>query len=215
MPDDDAFSNNEQWESRDEAEYWFRDAADLARFRICRPEWYTAHATNYVDVLCWIFKRRMNAEWTGPTPEPAEEDDSTDDTQQQTLMTDGGQCTDTDAPDWWQERQEYIREAVDKGWPYWRVVVRLDCHDGKQIFGAHAPHRSGAKTRVQYLLDDSCDVVEWVRTYIPRPSWDCSKCHTHEAMITVPNLRGPWDWECTVCDYRTVGHPQNPEKESQ
>lgn len=120
----------------------------------------------------------------------------------------------TDQPDWFKERQEYNRHALEHGWPYWRVVLRLDVRDGEQIYGDHAPHRAAAKKRVRKLLDDDCTVTEWVDTYIPRPSWDCPNCRTHECMSTVPNMRGKWDWECMCCRYRTVGHPQDPEEEA-
>lgn len=119
----------------------------------------------------------------------------------------------TEQPDWYEERQEYIRHASERGWPYWRVICTLDCRTGEQIFGAHAPHRAGAKQRVAELLDDECTVTDWGRAYIPRASWDCPSCRTHEAMTSVPNMRGKWDWECTCCSYRTVGHPQDPEQE--
>lgn len=35
----------------------------------------------------------------------------------------------TERPEWWKERQEYIRHATEEGWPIWRVVVHLDCRE--------------------------------------------------------------------------------------
>jgi hypothetical protein len=60
------------WESRAEASYWFEDAANIARYRVQRPDRYTANAGDYVNVLCWVFQTRMKAEWTGPPVQSSE-----------------------------------------------------------------------------------------------------------------------------------------------
>lgn len=117
-------------------------------------------------------------------------------------------------PEWVKREQEHLEHAHEQGWPHWTVSVRLDCREGRQVFTAVAPHRAGAKKYVLRRLDDECNVTEWQRTYIPRPSWDCPNCNTHEAMATVPNMRGKWDWKCQVCSYRTIGHPYEPEVEA-
>lgn len=119
-----------------------------------------------------------------------------------------------DRPDWFEERQQYIRDAMDQGWPIWRVCVTLDCRSGEQVFDAHAPHRAGAKKRVVKLLDDECQPTDWGRTYLPRDYWDCPNCGGNDSMVSVPNMRGKWDWDCTRCSFRTIGHPQDPRIEN-
>lgn len=117
-------------------------------------------------------------------------------------------------PDWLVEREAYSKKAMENGWPFWRVVVRVDCRDGRQVTSEYAPHRAAAKKRVRDLFGDDCAVTEWIKSYQPRDSWDCPNCGVSEGMMTIPNLRGKWDWECMSCDYRTVGHPYDPEEEA-
>ncbi len=83
-----------EWDSRKEALHWFDHAAFIAQARVTRPAWYSVHAEDYVDVLCWSYQRCIDAEYTGPAEAPEEEDADADQTEQQTLIADGGRQTD-------------------------------------------------------------------------------------------------------------------------
>jgi hypothetical protein len=80
----DGEQGGQHWESRAEAEYWFEDAANIARYRVQRPDRYTANAEDYVDVLCWVLGARMKAEWTGP---PVQTSEPTPPATEQSLLT--------------------------------------------------------------------------------------------------------------------------------
>lgn len=97
-------------------------------------------------------------------------------------------------------------ERTTQGLPdwYWYVVVNTE-ERGELILGAMEPHRSAAKKYVQRRLE--IPVQEWVRTYIPRPSWDCPACGVHEGATKQPNLRGSHDWECMNCGSKMWGEP--------
>jgi len=92
----------------------------------------------------------------------------------------------------------------------WFVVVRLADRDGEQALHARAPTRAAAKRNASERVESGGGTVtEWVRTYIPRPSWDCPECHTHESLTKLPNLRGSHDWECMVCGLLAYGEPMD------
>lgn len=87
---------------------------------------------------------------------------------------------------------------------HWRIIVYTE-ERGELVLGAYEPTRAAAK---QYVADRlELDVVEWRRTYVPRPSWDCPVCNVHEGANKVPNLRGSYDWECNVCGSKFWGEP--------
>ena len=89
---------------------------------------------------------------------------------------------------------------------HWRVIVYTE-ERGELILGAYEPHRAAAKHHVEDRLD--IEVVEWRRTYIPRPSWDCPVCGVHEGAMKMPNLRGDYDWECQNCGSKFWGEPMD------
>lgn len=118
-------------------------------------------------------------------------------TKRERIETDGGeevgQATHrSELPDW-----------------HWRVVVYTE-ERGKLILGAMEPHRAAAK---QYVADQlEIDVTGWKSTYVPRPSWDCPECGTHEGATKQPNLRGDHDWECLNCGSKFWGEPMDWDK---
>jgi len=90
-------SDDIEYLDRDAGLYWFDHAAWIARARIRCPHWYSAHASDFVDVLCWAFaewhQNPENPDATTPTTSE-EEEDTAPETEQTTLVTDGGQCKD-------------------------------------------------------------------------------------------------------------------------
>ena len=90
-------SDDIEYLDRDAGLYWFDHAAWIAGARIRCPHWYSAHASDFVDVLCWAFaewhQNPENPDATTPTTSE-EEEDTAPETEQTTLVTDGGQCKD-------------------------------------------------------------------------------------------------------------------------
>jgi len=92
----------------------------------------------------------------------------------------------------------------------WRVIVYLEERDTKQILASRASHRAGAKQDVyDRVTTHAGTITDWGDVYIPRPSWDCPECGTHEALNKLPNLRDDHDWECFVCGLRAYGEPMD------
>jgi len=91
---------------------------------------------------------------------------------------------------------------------HWRVIVWIEERDGKQVTGAMAPHRAGAKKYVAEQYDlGGATITDWGRCYVPRPRWDCPVCGVHEGMSKQPNMRGDHDWECLNCMSKAWGEP--------
>ena len=91
----------------------------------------------------------------------------------------------------------------------WHVVYSTE-EKRRNVHSVEARHRAGAKQQVaNWYSDIEESITHWERCYVPRPSWDCPICGTHEAMSKRPNLLTPPDWECMVCRTWGWGNPMD------
>ena len=131
-------SGDIEYLDRDAGLYWFDHAAWVARARIRRPHWYSAHASDFVDVLCWAFaewhQNPENPDATTPTTE--EEEDTAPETEQTTLITDGGQCKDvisrthpSEPPAFEFEKGQSFKLANEPPDEYWYITARVWNYD--------------------------------------------------------------------------------------
>ena len=90
------------------------------------------------------------------------------------------------------------------------MVVYSTGDSYQDVMSVYAPHRAAAKQQVvDRYADTDVEITEWDRCYVPRPTWDCPICGTHESMAKRPNLRTPPDWACRVCGTKGWGEPMN------
>lgn len=96
-------------------------------------------------------------------------------------------------------------------WTWW-VETKLSNRSRSIQANIHAPHRAAAKKEVVATAEAMENEVEWFGDVrIPPETWDCIECRIHEGMRKLPNMETKWDWECSHCGTRLIGHPTSPE----
>jgi len=95
--------------------------------------------------------------------------------------------------------------------PTWHWLVVYSTADTyHDVTSVRAPHRAAAKQQVaDRYAGTGVEITDWDRCFVPKPSWDCPICGTHESMAKRPNLKTPPDWECRVCGTYGWGDPMD------
>jgi rubrerythrin len=90
------------------------------------------------------------------------------------------------------------------------MVVYDTTETRRDVLSVEAPHRAAAKRRVaERYAEAEESITAFEDCYVPRPTWDCPICGTHESMAKRPNLRSPPEWECRVCGTYGWGEPRD------